>query len=68
VLRRLSEHYRTEGSEQINGLNISLGEEWVLVLPDPDRPFVNVYAESGTADQAEGLADKHARIVEGFQS
>jgi len=45
-----------------------LGEEWVLVLPDPDRPFVNVYAESGTADQAEGLADKHARIVEGFQS
>ncbi len=54
--------------EQIDGFRISLGDEWVLVLPDPDRPFVNIYAESGTADHAEGLADKYARIVEGFQS
>lgn len=68
VLRRLAEHYRTQGMEQIDGFRISLGDEWVLVLPDPDRPFVNIYAESGTADHAEGLADKYARIVEGFQS
>lgn len=68
VLRRFSEHYRAQGTEQIDGFKIPLGEEWVLVLPDPDKPLVNIYAESGTADQAEGLADKYARIVEGFQT
>lgn len=68
VMRQLAEHYRGQGEEQIDGFKISLGEEWVLVLPDPDDPFVNIFAESGTASQAEELAEKYARVVEGFQS
>jgi mannose-1-phosphate guanylyltransferase/phosphomannomutase len=68
VMRHFSEHYRTQGEEQIDGFKISLGEEWVLVLPDPDKPFIFIYAESDTGNQAEELADKYARIVEGFQS
>jgi len=67
VMRRLSEQYRGPGVTRVDGIKIGLGEEWVLILPDPDRPIFHVYAESISADQAEGLADKYAHIVEGLQ-
>jgi len=67
VMRRLNEQYRDRISEEIDGVKIELGEEWVLVRPDPDNPYVHVYAESGSDRQAEGLADRYARIVEGLQ-
>jgi mannose-1-phosphate guanylyltransferase/phosphomannomutase len=41
--------------------------DWVLVLPDADRPIFNVFAESRNHEQAQALADRYARVVTSFQ-
>ncbi len=68
VMRMLSEQYHKHREDAIDGVRIDLGpEEWVLVLPDADRPLFHVLAESRTRDSAQALADKYARIVSGLQ-
>lgn len=68
VMRMLSEQYRKRRSEQIDGVKIQTGgDEWVLVLPDADRPLFHVLAESRSRDSAQALADKYARVVSGLQ-
>jgi mannose-1-phosphate guanylyltransferase/phosphomannomutase len=68
VMRRLNEKYPDQREPQIDGLRIRLADdEWVLFLPDPDRPLFRVYAESDTDEQAGNLADHYAGIVEDLQ-
>ena len=67
VMRLLNEQYKPKRSAQIDGTRIELGKDWVLVLPDPDEPFFRVYAESTSDAQAQDLAEKYARVVEGLQ-
>jgi mannose-1-phosphate guanylyltransferase/phosphomannomutase len=67
VMRILSEQYRERREEPIDGIKIDLGKEWVLVLPDADRPLFHVLAESRSRDAAQALADKYARVVTGLQ-
>jgi mannose-1-phosphate guanylyltransferase/phosphomannomutase len=67
VMRILSEQYRERRSKPIDGIKIDLGKEWVLVLPDADRPLFHVVAESVSNDQAQALAEKYARVVSGLQ-
>jgi len=67
VMRILSEQYRERRSKPIDGIKIDLGKEWVLVLPDADRPLFHVVAESMSNEQAQALAEKYARVVSGLQ-
>ena len=67
VMRMLSEQYRAQRGSPIDGVKIDLGTEWVLVLPDADRPLFHVLAESPSRDSAQALADKYARVVSGLQ-
>lgn len=67
VMRILSEQYREKRSKPIDGIKIDLGNEWVLLLPDADRPLFHVIAESISTDQAQALAEKYARVVSGLQ-
>jgi len=67
VMRLLNEQYRETRGRQIDGIKLEMGEEWVLILPDPDRPLFYVYAESSSDEQATTLAEKYAGIVRGLQ-
>ena len=67
VMRILSEQYRERRSKPIDGIKIDLGKEWVLILPDADRPLFHVVAESVSNEQAQALAEKYARVVSGLQ-
>ncbi|HET7639121.1 MAG TPA: nucleotidyl transferase, partial [Ktedonobacteraceae bacterium] len=67
VMRILSEQYRERRAKPIDGIKIDLGKEWVLVLPDADRPLFHIVAESVSNDQAQALAEKYARVVSGLQ-
>ncbi len=67
VMRILSEQYRERRAKPIDGIKIDLGKEWVLVLPDADRPLFHVIAESVSSEQAQALAEKYARVVSGLQ-
>src|SRR5579859_268590 len=67
VMRELNERYRDRRGRHIDGVKIELGEEWVLVLPDPERPLVHVIAEGREADGAEQLAHEYAAVVSDLQ-
>jgi mannose-1-phosphate guanylyltransferase/phosphomannomutase len=66
VMRLLSENYRD--SHAPDGVRIQSGKnDWVLVLPDADRPVFTIFAEARSHDQAQALADRYARVVASFQ-
>jgi mannose-1-phosphate guanylyltransferase/phosphomannomutase len=57
VMRRLNENSQ---SDQVD-------TEWVLVLPDPDNPQLQIYAESHSQAQAVALVQKYANLVKELQ-
>jgi len=60
VMRVLAQDPRTEQTRQIDGVKHQSDGEWVLVLPDGDRPLFNVYAEARDEARAWGLAQEYA--------
>jgi mannose-1-phosphate guanylyltransferase/phosphomannomutase len=68
VMRLLNQQYKDRRADLIDGIKILLGEgEWVLVLPDPDFAKFHVYSEARIENEAQELADRYVRIVEGLQ-
>ena len=67
VMRLLNEQYKDRRTRQIDGVKVDLGREWVLVLPDADRPLFHVIAESTSQEGAQALADKYAGLISGLQ-
>ncbi|MFQ5856851.1 MAG: sugar phosphate nucleotidyltransferase [Anaerolineae bacterium] len=68
VMRRLNEQYRDRREPQIDGVKLVLGNgDWVLILPDPDKPLFRVYAEASSDEHADSLADRYARVVDGLK-
>jgi mannose-1-phosphate guanylyltransferase/phosphomannomutase len=68
VMRILSQQYQTSETRQIDGVKIELGiSDWVLVLPDTDRPLFHVLAESNSSEGAKALMEKYAALVSSIQ-
>jgi mannose-1-phosphate guanylyltransferase/phosphomannomutase len=67
VMRMLNENYRNQRGRHIDGIRIEAGDEWVLVLPDADRPLFHIVAEARSEQAAKSLADKYASVVNGLQ-
>ncbi|MHB1133312.1 MAG: sugar phosphate nucleotidyltransferase [Chloroflexota bacterium] len=67
VMRMLNQQYRSSGVHQIDGVRIEMGGEWVLVLPDVDRPLFHIIAESNSQEGARALMDKYAALVDSLQ-
>jgi mannose-1-phosphate guanylyltransferase/phosphomannomutase len=64
VLRVLAQDPRTEQVRQIDGVKHQSDGEWVLVLPDADRPLFNIYAEAHDESRAWSLAHEYAERLE----
>ena len=64
VLRVLAQDPRTERVRQIDGVKHQSDGEWVLVLPDADRPLFNIYAEARDEERAWTLAHEYALRLE----
>ena len=67
VMRILNQQYHDRKLDQVEGVKIDLGDEWVLILPDPDGPFFHVIAEGCSEEQAHILTEKYAGLVTGLQ-
>jgi mannose-1-phosphate guanylyltransferase/phosphomannomutase len=68
VMRRLNEYSQQNQVETTDGIKIRLNEtEWVLLLSDPDRPLLQIYAESASPSQAAALTRKYADLVKKLQ-
>jgi mannose-1-phosphate guanylyltransferase/phosphomannomutase len=68
VMRMLGEQYRERRARTSDGIKIQLGNEWVLIVPDPDEPQFHLVAEAGSDGDARALVDKYGSIVTGLQS
>ncbi len=64
VMRVLAQDPKTEATRQIDGVKHQSDGEWVLVLPDADRPLFNVYAEAREEGRAWTLAHEYAERLE----
>ncbi|HET7700030.1 MAG TPA: sugar phosphate nucleotidyltransferase [Candidatus Limnocylindria bacterium] len=64
VLRVLAQDPRTDRVRQIDGVKHQSDGEWVLVLPDADRPLFNIYAEAHDEGRAWTLAHEYAERLE----
>lgn len=67
VMRMLGEQYRQRRVRTADGIKIQLGDDWVLILPDPDEPQFHLVAQAQSAAEAQALVDKYASIVTGLQ-
>src|SRR5881296_978932 len=64
VMRMLAQDPQTEKTRQVDGVKHQNDGEWVVVLPDADRPIFNVYAEALDDDRAWTLAREYAERLE----
>jgi mannose-1-phosphate guanylyltransferase/phosphomannomutase len=68
VMRLLNQQYKDRRADLIDGVKILLAEgEWALILPDPDYPKFHIHAEAGSDAEADALAERYVRIVEGLR-
>lgn len=72
LLHTLTKSYGSKGSHvseaQGKGVRIDIGdEEWVVVVPDRERPLVHVVAEAPSQRAASTLAERYAGIVRDLQ-
>jgi mannose-1-phosphate guanylyltransferase / phosphomannomutase len=69
VMRLLNEHLASRRLDLLDGVRAYDERGWVQILPDPDEPFVHVYAEGASFELSEELAEEVstwvAAIVEG---
>ena len=63
VMREMVERNQDRDLVLVDGVKIDLGDSWVLVLPDPEDPTVQVWAEAGSDHEAERLAAEYARRI-----
>src|SRR2546429_226475 len=64
VMRMLAQDPKTERTRQIDGVKHQNDGEWILVLPDADRPLFNVYAEAKDDARAWSLVQEYADKLE----
>lgn len=55
LMRRLFEESRHRRLDLTDGLRVREEEGWALVLPDGEEPFIRVFSEAGTLEEAEAI-------------
>ena len=65
VMRRVIEAAQAEGGDvmTIDGVKLFRGGDWALVVPHAEEPLVRVWAEAGSAADADALAEEFATMV-----
>jgi mannose-1-phosphate guanylyltransferase/phosphomannomutase len=63
VMREVVERAGGDRVELIDGVKVFYGEDWILVLPDPEQPLVHVWAEADNDAKARALAGTQVRMI-----
>jgi mannose-1-phosphate guanylyltransferase/phosphomannomutase len=68
VMRRLNQRFEGQLSPSVEGIKRKFSpNEWVLILPSPDQPHIEIIAEAGSQAAAEALVEEYARLVQELQ-
>lgn len=61
VMREISESLDSdENVNRLDGIKVFHDEGWVQVLPSPDEPMFDIYAEGNTAEDTEALLERYS--------
>ena len=63
VMRRAMEYSDNNERELVEGIKIFIGDDWVLLLPDKEKPKFTVIADSENYDNAVSLTKKFAALI-----
>ncbi|MBJ6727070.1 mannose-1-phosphate guanyltransferase [Geomesophilobacter sediminis] len=64
IMRKMSEDSVEKEATFIDGIKVSFGDDWVLVLPDQYLPLVHVVAEAKEPRTAQRLLEEYMQKVE----
>jgi mannose-1-phosphate guanylyltransferase/phosphomannomutase len=64
VMRLLTERFRDNDVNLLDGIKVFEDRGWAQVLPDPDEPLVHIYAEGRSEEESQELEAEFRRIVE----
>jgi mannose-1-phosphate guanylyltransferase/phosphomannomutase len=67
IMRRMSEDSLDKEATFIDGIKVSFGENWLLLLPDQYRSFIHLIAEAREAKTAQKLIDEYRGKVESWK-
>jgi mannose-1-phosphate guanylyltransferase/phosphomannomutase len=62
-MRKAMEHSESRQRQLLDGVKIFLGDNWVLLIPDKERPLFHIIFESDDNDSALQLAREYERLV-----
>ena len=63
VMRLLRERFNRPEHESVEGIQIAMKEEWVLIMPDPANPCFWIHAEGPNSECAQKLVEKYNGLV-----
>ncbi|HVL33061.1 MAG TPA: mannose-1-phosphate guanyltransferase, partial [Actinomycetota bacterium] len=64
VMRRVAGEHRADRTDETEGLKFFHGDDWALVIPDPEEPVTHVWAESASDRESEAMAAQYISLVE----
>jgi mannose-1-phosphate guanylyltransferase/phosphomannomutase len=64
VMRLLTERFRDQEVDLLDGIKVFDDRGWAHVLPDPDEPLVHIYAEGRTEEESQQLEGEFRHLVE----
>ncbi len=68
VMRQLSQKFGFQQTQIGEGIKLTFAEnEWILILPGPDHPHIEIIAEAKSQTEADYLLAKYARLVRELQ-
>jgi mannose-1-phosphate guanylyltransferase/phosphomannomutase len=67
IMRKMSEDSLDKEAAFIDGIKISFGEDWLLLLPDQYRSFIHLIAEANDPKVAHRLIEAYRDKVEGWK-
>jgi len=69
VMRNLMQMAQEEklNIESLEGVKIYDGEDWILLLPDADKPFFHIYVETASSSKAQSLIEEYKEKITKWQ-
>jgi len=64
VMRNIMANCSGEELELIDGVKIRKGKSWVLLIPDTDKPYFNIYAEGKNKEESMKLSEEYKEKIE----
>ncbi|MFZ2960332.1 MAG: mannose-1-phosphate guanyltransferase [Candidatus Ozemobacteraceae bacterium] len=69
VMRYAMDFARDKETHLVDGVKVFTGEgEWVLILPDPDKPYVEITVEGASTKRAHELVQEMVKKIESWKA